>query len=177
MPQALIAVKPAWPPDLFALCAAILKQSGAYTEIVNRWPPGGVNVRVWAERVKAIADDWRKRYESVDNDWPPEVDAWWSKVLSKRKKDLTSVRKDADLLTALASLVSAADEVAFRFGIPVAADKIHIIENEALAHLDDHTLCRYIHPSRARVLPKLHNSLAGMTIRSLTHNLALWERS
>ncbi|HZR83266.1 MAG TPA: hypothetical protein VFD92_19385 [Candidatus Binatia bacterium] len=35
------------------------------------------------------------------------------------------------------------------------------------------TLCRGIHPSRARVLPKMHTPQTGLTLRSMTHHVAL----
>ncbi len=35
------------------------------------------------------------------------------------------------------------------------------------------TLCRNIHPSRARVLPKCHTAQTGLTIRSFSHFIAL----
>jgi hypothetical protein len=38
---------------------------------------------------------------------------------------------------------------------------------------DRHSLCKDVHPSRTVVLPKQHTPRPGMTIRSLSHNLAL----
>ena len=37
------------------------------------------------------------------------------------------------------------------------------------------TLCRDIHPSRGRVLPKMHTPQNGLTVRSLSHNLGFCE--
>src|ERR1022692_1203642 len=30
---------PWWPPDCFAVCLTLLKQTGAYTELLQDWPP------------------------------------------------------------------------------------------------------------------------------------------
>ncbi|HXO21504.1 MAG TPA: hypothetical protein VOA87_16440, partial [Thermoanaerobaculia bacterium] len=58
---------PDWPPDAFALAASLLLHSGAYLQVVAKWPPTGTAAdgcltdlpERWAERAAAIGRRWR----------------------------------------------------------------------------------------------------------------------
>ncbi|HEY2325764.1 MAG TPA: hypothetical protein VGJ82_23105, partial [Thermoanaerobaculia bacterium] len=70
---------PLWPPDAFAIVAALLQKSGAYVHVVDRWPPTG---RRWIDRVKSVALRWRRAAAARDRKrLPPELDKWWSEFV------------------------------------------------------------------------------------------------
>ena len=169
--------KPIWPPDAFAVAAALLKQSGAYTEILNQWPPKPfTTLEEWHETAVAIRTQWRKRFNSHATTLPPRVAKWWKILLDAWLVPLSGVAEDPDLVTALLGIVAAADQTCHGVGVLDAAQDY--FDDYAIGLLTlRNTLCEQIDPSRAVVLPKMHNPLSGMTLRSLTHNLAFWDRS
>ncbi|MGD0967775.1 MAG: hypothetical protein ABR949_05760 [Candidatus Aquilonibacter sp.] len=173
-PQAFDGERPTWPPDAFAIAASILKQSGAYTQLVNRWPPQPPfdDVKAWARKIGSLKKQWRNKWEAYDS-WPVAVNRWWRDVLTHKGTALDQVFKNPELLTALVGIVAAADETCFNFGsLSCARD---LMDYYAAINLEvSGSLCFQVDASRAIVLPKLHNPYTGMTLRSLTHNLALW---
>ncbi len=48
---------PLWPPDVFGICGAVLYRSGAYTRVVDRWPPASGSD--WNSEILKIAKRWR----------------------------------------------------------------------------------------------------------------------
>ena len=96
--------------------------------------------------------------------------------MSHRHIRLTEVRNHRDLVEALVCIVASCDQVSFTFGFPVAETTGDLAIAALLLSDKKHSLGYQVEPSRAYVLPKLHNPLVGMTMRSLTHNLALWEK-
>jgi hypothetical protein len=173
-PQAFSGDKPTWPPDCFAIAALILKQSGAYTELANKWPPKKYGTTAaWGKRMVTLCKQWRKNYKTSGG-WPRQVDLWWRYMISVAATPIEMVSRNTDLLEALVGLVASADQTCFNFGVlSTAKDSLDI---DGVIWLQSKgTLCKAIDPSRAVVLPKLHNPLTGMTLRSLTHNLAIWD--
>jgi hypothetical protein len=82
------------------------------------------------------------------------------------------------LCRALLQLVACSDEASTSVGIPPLVDRFDEFGSIRLFGGDPpgspSTLCSdLIHPSKLRVLPKLHTPESGLTIRSLSHNLAL----
>jgi hypothetical protein len=168
---------PTWPPDAFAFAAALLKVSGAYTEIVNRWPPSGHDtIDRWFDRMRHIAKHWRESYIRSDP-WPEEVGKWWGTVQSFRETPVEAIRDDRDLVEALASIVAVADQACAGMGVRTRSFSDAFLARGLVALETNASLCMAIAPSRAIVLPKMHNPLNGMTLRSLTHNLAFWEKA
>lgn len=168
--------RPTWPPDAFAVAASLLKRSGAYTEIVNAWPPAGfATIPKWHEFIITVANNWRRR--CTNGQWPNELQAWWSTILASGKLHIEDIAEKRELVVALASIIAAADEACAGVGIVSSADvSLTRFEATAFAHLQKHSLCKSINDAYVKVLPKLHNPLSGMTLRSLTHNLALWDK-
>lgn len=170
-----------WPPDVFAIVATILRKSGAYTRVVQSWPPpdgagGGPQTReLWLDDIRRIGEDWRTA--SKKKKLPPsEVRRWWQVVIAHANTAIGSVSQNDDLCCALLQLCSAADEACGGVGIPAGPGTTtdDAFEFEAMQTLIlNQTLCRRIDANRLRVLPKLHAPRSGMTLRSLTHNLAL----
>ncbi|HET8798910.1 MAG TPA: hypothetical protein VFO89_14550, partial [Thermoanaerobaculia bacterium] len=159
---------PAWPPDAFALAAALLQRSGAYSRAVTDWPPR----KSWTRSIERIGSQWRKA-AGERRKAPAEVQNWWGAVRKAAGTCVESISDDARLSAALIQVVAAADVASAGIGLPVDrfADDF---EARWLPLLGRNTFCEQIDPSRAVVLPKLHSPRNGITIRSMTHHLALY---
>ena len=110
---------PSWPPDAFAIAAALLHKSGAYSLVLRQWPPKPLRIAA-GERPKPL------------------------RIAAGERPDVTK------RITGYANR-------SLEFG---RADS-------------GSTLCNQMHPSRLRVLPELHVPQSGLTVRSLSRNLAL----
>ena len=176
----------AWPPDTFAVAGTLLHLSGAYTHAVKAWPPkrGGrrVSAKRWVSGTKRIGKEWRRR-AALSKAPPDEVQQWWTAVRSARDMPVSEISAMGELCDALVNLCACADEASIGIGVPAhsvssgtdSPDLFDLIATDLL--LRDGSLCASIHPSRVRVLPKLHAPKSGMTMRSLTHHLALCRAS
>jgi hypothetical protein len=170
-----------WPPDVFALAAALLLKSGAYVHAVSGWQRHG-QLRQWTKLVREIGWAWHTNPEHP----PDQVVTWYQNVRDKASalvEDLCAhdVCADDDLCCMLIQLCSAADEACVGVGCtlpnrddvdPFLEEASEMLFNTA-AFYGVSTLCKQIRHSTVRVLPKLHTPQSGITIRSLTHNLAL----
>lgn len=164
---------PDWPPDVFALVVALLQKSGAYTRVVGEWPPSS-HPPTWCATTVDIGKRWR---EALIRELPAptEILEWWQVVIHHRALPVSGVGGVDELWRALLQLCAVADEAARGAGIPsvVEADDDSFDQKATKLLLTRNTLCVQVDPSRACVLPKLHTPQNGMTIRSLSHNLAL----
>lgn len=178
LPDALRGRKPYWPPDAFALAASVLKMSGAYTKAVNRWPPPEFSdLKAWRKAIQKLSGEWRNTYAA--GGWPGPLDDWWRTVIDATTVNIRDVAQHQHLVDALVAIVAVSDQTSFGFGIVPSEelDRDPMDDRALRLLLKSDTLCQDIDPSRVVVLPKLHNPLTGMTLRSLTHNLALWDTS
>jgi hypothetical protein len=166
-----------WPPDVFAIVAALLSRSGAYSHAVSGWDREG-QLDKWTADMKQIGADWSQKREEV----PEKVQAWYEILRTKRDTLVQDLCKDEDLCCTLIQLCAAADEACTGVGRPLLDPAIasRPLRLEASTRLLDcywndevSTLCKKVHQSTVRVLPKLHTPQSGITIRSLTLNLAL----
>ncbi len=179
---------PRWPPDVFCVCAAILHASGAYSQVVEDKPPHlrKTTSVARAAMLKELGEEWRA-LSLRKTRLPEALSTWWKVLLKNRNLPLSGISKNADCCEALLNLLAAADEAAAGVGIfpsnLFGDDSVHKFEDAfgAQAEQELHnglsdgtgsTLCRAIHPSRGRVLPKMHTAQNGLTVRSLSHNLA-----
>jgi hypothetical protein len=169
-PGALTQPIPSWPPDAFAICGAILHRSGCYTHVVKDWPPLPPNV--WEPTMKRLGREWRDGYNS-SRPPPPDVQAWWTTVVDGRTTALPDLHDCHGLCEALLQLVATSDEACDGIGIPGGPDETFDDDASELLQRDPATLSRLVHPSRLIVLPKMHTPQSGLTLRSLTHNIAL----
>ncbi|HYR78316.1 MAG TPA: hypothetical protein VEM96_21070 [Pyrinomonadaceae bacterium] len=157
-----------WPPDVFALVAALLQKSGAYTNLVREWQLD--RGRVWCDDVAKIGKAWRNSSTSK-KELPNQVSRMWGVVTASCEIEMNSICTNDELCSALFHLIASSDEASHGAGIPPIDDTFEEIARD---FLDERaTLCKLINPSRLRVLPKLHTPQSGITIRSLTHHLAL----
>jgi len=175
--QSRLRQVPFWPPDAFAIAAALLYRSGAYTAVVEKWPPEKKERKEWCDDIGHIGSKWRLRAPFGDAA-PREVRRWWRTVTSAWTQPLERLGEKHDAVMALLQIVAAADEACAWVGFVNAGDEWHdAFEYDALTWFgmkDGRTLCRTVDASRAVVLPKAHTPQTGITIRSLTHHLALY---
>jgi len=181
---------PSWPPDLFAVVASVLDRSGAYVHIVNHWPiDAQATDGDWRARIDGVAADWLRRLGRPAADWPayifgdkpfrvkppPDVEAWWAVVCAAWDLPMEALRRNADpaLLEALLGLLAAADEVCPDVGVSPEGGPVVHLAKLVLQQRKGRTLCREVHPQKARVLPKQHTPQRGLTLRSLSVHLAL----
>jgi hypothetical protein len=176
---------PAWPPDVFCLCAAILQNSGAYSRVLEDRRAGAAeNSKQLARRLRRIGKAWTKSFENRKP--PKEVVELWSRICADKSTQLNGLGTDAgsSCRSALLDLLAVADEACVELGIykidsrrreggglgafRFEAEKLFV---NSMSGPEGATLCKDIHPSRARVLPKMHTPQSGLTIRSLSHHL------
>jgi hypothetical protein len=173
---------PSWPPDIFAVAASVLEKSGAYIHLVSDWPPNPQSKRnkrrVWVQGIRKIAKQWRKT--AVQSRQPPrQVMIWWKHLLDHADIRLDEIHDTRTVYDALLQLCVAADEASMGAGIPNRkAKKLDPFQLAVRKHFADQTktgstLCKTIDRSKLCVLPKLHVPQSGMTIRSISHHLAL----
>jgi hypothetical protein len=164
---------PAWPPDAFAAAASLLRRSDAYSFVVTTWAPR----REWVDFINGVGKRWREAV--IAGRTPPqECVKWWKVIVSAAARPLDQVRGRSSLCMALLQLVAAADQASMGAGILGNLSDMDQFDFRAAFNLRSEkgsSLCEVVHPSRAVVLPKMHTPRSGITIRSLTHNLALWE--
>ncbi|RMH18255.1 MAG: hypothetical protein D6696_13505, partial [Acidobacteria bacterium] len=180
---------PAWPPDAFALAGSILHRSGGYQTVVDSWPVDRAK-EDWIGWIEDVGRRWRQGWPNV----PGEVAGWWQQVVGRRRLPLAEVPGDRELCRALICLCAAADVACAGVGVfvswtpgdqtgarrGVAADDLWWEANKKLmvsanAPKLGATLCDppTVDPWKVRVLPKFHTPQTGMTLRSLSHHLAL----
>lgn len=174
---ASIDESPQWPPDAFGVAAYLLKHSGAYIEVVNKWPPKPHNtIEEWEEHVINLAAIWRHNW-IASKAWPGDIADWWNVVVNRSNTKVMEIRKDRPLVEALVGIVATADQACFGMGVYFGrTEPLDTVVSRWRYLLERGSLCSRLDPSVVVVLPKLHNPLNGMTLRSLTHNLALWDR-
>jgi hypothetical protein len=166
-----------WPPDVFAIVGALLHWTGAYTNVVDRWPQGKRDQSRsagdrWKKRIRSLADRWRTQHPRQA---PAEVQRWWRELKKASRTPLLDVAGRTSVVEKLLLLASTADEASHGVGIPPRDgefEKVAFQQLQADAP-GGATVCVSVPPTYVRVLPKLHTPQTGMTLRSLTHHLAL----
>jgi hypothetical protein len=166
-----------WPPDVFAIVAALLSRSGAYSHAVSGWDRAG-ELDKWNAEMKDVGAEWSGNRQEV----PEKVRNWYESLKTKRATLVQDICTDTELCCTLIHLCAAADEACIGVGRPLPDPTVasHSFRREAskrllecARHEEVATLCKKVHQSTIRVLPKLHTPQSGITIRSLTLNLAL----
>ena len=177
---------PAWPPDVFCLCAAILQNSGAYSRVLDdrRGLDAAESSKNRALRLRKVGKLWTASFESGKP--PKAILGLWARIFANKSTPLNELGTDsgATCRNALVDLLAVADEACAELGIfkidsrrrelgglgafRFQAEKLFV---NSMSGPEGATLCKEIHPSRARVLPKMHTPQSGLTIRSLSHHL------
>lgn len=167
-----------WPPDAFAFTSVLLADSGAYRFVVcpppgQRWPPraDGAAGSTWEDAIRRDAAAWGEQTTADVSKPPLEVRRLGSILAAAEAAELAALEDDThwEILVAALTLHALADEASAGAGLRsetplqrLAADLL--ATTGSLAHFS----C-----DRVRVLPKLRPPEAGITLRSLSHHLAI----
>lgn len=169
---------PIWPPDLYAICAALLRISGAYIEIFaerSRSPAGfGLahrNGRLWRKNIDAIKGVNPVRLRSAV---PPAIRESWDTVLAQKDLTVGTIRLNRTIARHLINMVLASDEACAGIGIDTDPLPFLATAQEILTSNDLQTFAWDIPLDAVGVLPKQHTPQLGATLRSLTHHLGLY---
>ena len=105
-----------WPPDVFAVAAALLLKSGAYVHAVSGWQRHG-KLKEWSKVVRQIGAAWHDNPE----DPPAQVRGWYESLRDKANtlvEDICAhdICGHDDLCCTLIQLCSAADEACVGVG-------------------------------------------------------------
>jgi len=178
---------PKWPPDVFALCMSLLLKGGAYCAVLKNWPPRDrgklVSIREWVKRVRNIGRTWQVSW--VEGKVPSEVSESWDVVLEDLDETVNSLAGNIRLSQKLLELCAMADEACSGIGLPqgghgsgrlTKADRAEArFQARVRRKLRVYSsACDEISADRVRTLPKMRTAQSGLTIRSLSHNIALW---
>jgi hypothetical protein len=174
---------PRWPADTFALAMSLIQKSGIYTLVLNDWPPPAEDEQTtvkWTERMREVGEQWREIAGDETRSLPRFVQARWRKLIKSFSMSLDQLREDPSLAHALFELAAMADEASAGVGLPRSSDIsgssasfYRRARRQLLPNDKGSSLCIEIDPTRLRILPKMHAPSKGLTIRSLSHHLAL----
>lgn len=167
---------PAWPPDMFALAMSLVQKSALYVQHLNFWPPRDE----WEKQMHDDGMEWQRAAGTSHALAPRVVRGRWGLVTEAFDENVSAIKSNKILSRALLELAALADEASAGVGLTLSAtdDKqIRSFYGRARRRLrpgiNGSSLCIEIDKSRARVLPKQHSPSKGLTIRSLSHHLAL----
>jgi hypothetical protein len=167
-----------WPPDAFALTSALLGDSGVYRFVVcpppgHRWPPAESDGNgEWQERIQQAAAAWADAATNLPQLELPDTLTHFGAVLGAAQEvELAALEDEAhwEIVVAILSLHALADEACAGAGLH-SETPLQRLAAERLAETG--TLAR-LSPDRVRVLPKLRPPESGITLRSLSHHLAI----
>jgi hypothetical protein len=165
-----------WPPYLFAVMALLLKKSGCYIRVLREWPPG----TDWHSSVKKLADEWKQASEkflaSPKKPQPglPQKIEQLIATIGGSKIPIGRIIDDDALTIAILKLLSLADEASAGLGLPLKPGaQPNPFQSRATEYLLDHTITPRIPSTIASVLPKQHTPTGGLSLRSMSHHLAL----
>jgi len=179
-----------WPPDVFAITSTTLAESGAYRLVVSpppneAWPPDpppqlqsdATSGLSWPELVNQWAQEWADYAvypRGEGREAMPASVATFIDILSQNEGVALADLGEPDrwqLLTAIVSLHAMADEACA--GVGVVAERETALHLLATTFLTDRGSLSRLPQDRVRILPKLRVPESGITIRSLSRNLAL----
>lgn len=174
---------PYWPADVFAVAMSLIQKSGIYTLVLNTWPPTvetEESTEEWAAKMARLGEHWRELAGREKPRAPSYVRNHWRLLIGAFSSTFGELREDRSLAHALFELAAIADEASAGVGLPRSpsgASKYGKFYRRARTQLlpteNGSTLCREIDRTRLRVLPKMHAPSKGLTVRSLSHHLAL----
>jgi hypothetical protein len=184
-PDALAADSlPVWPPDAFAISAAFLRRTGAYIGLVNGTHSRGPKQIIPPQDAEAIGAAWRAALETALGDHkaeqllrqacPSEIGVWWTEMKRCAAQSLYEAGQDVALTAAMCNLAITSDSACAGIGIERGEDLFLVQAQSHLENNDWRSFCLHISPLKIAVLGKAHTPQRGCTVRSISHNLALY---
>ena len=113
---------------MFAIAAALLYKSGAYSHAVSDWDREG-NLQAWTEDMKRIGANWSEKRDEI----PEKVLAWYESLQAKRDSLVQNLCSDKELCCTLIQLCAAADEACIGVGRPLPGPAIAPSQDPAIA--------------------------------------------
>jgi hypothetical protein len=175
---------PVWPPDAFAISAAFLRRTGAYVGLVNGRYSTGAHRVVQPEEAERIGSAWRaalndalgvrKSTHRLRDACPPQIKEWWGELHRCAHTRLFAAAKDELLVRAMCNLTITADEACGGIGVEIGDDPFLSQAQVQLESNEWRSFCLYVAVNKVAVLGKQHTPQRGCSIRSLSHNLALY---
>ncbi len=170
-----------WPPDVFALTSCLLEDTGAYRFVVDppdgkAWPPR----QSWHDDLILAADEWRNwvegaRLENQVRAMPAMLKGLLADLDRALSRLIAQLRRGTDWksLQALLTLHALADTACDGFGLlDQRSSPGAFLRYISKDMVDLRGTLSHFSRSRVRVLPKIKVPRPGITIRSLSHNLA-----
>jgi hypothetical protein len=174
-----------WPPDVFAATSTLLAESGAYRSVVcppdgASWPPTGADAggSSWGSEVARVGREWAESVAATEATpapsaaEPPEAIVKLCATLDAASDTPVMDLDEAahwEVVSDLLSLHAMADEACVGAGLESETP----LQRLALAELEGTGSLARLPSDRVRVLPKLRPPESGITLRSISHNLAL----
>jgi len=172
---------PAWPPDMFAICASLLLKSGSYCSVLTDWPPAKYKeTESWADEARSLGLKWREDWVASKS-VPEDIVALWKSLTTTANlaRPLSDFAHNVELWQVTLQLFVFADEACAGVGSPPVSDDTPMDRTfmrraaELLSRMGHYSLGDEIDAGRVRVLPKMHTPQTGLTIRSFSMYLAL----
>lgn len=167
---------PVWPPDLFAVAATIVQQSGCYASPDCSGTTEGLFHKQYREKVEKAGKLWMN--ESGD---PPEpIPGWWKTLWNKGECEIHEIVPE--VRNCALRLLASADHASSGIGFTKQPSKYATQTEEArrkagqpASRFPDiaNTLCDLVPAREVCVQPKSGTPQVGCTLRTLSHNLAL----
>jgi hypothetical protein len=185
------AACPAWPPDLFAVAATLVKRSDAYSAFVQSPWSGTLFTPTYREEVVRLGASWRTDLAppgAVQQMWEELVDAFAEPLGPLHTVEGARVPLGPHHWARLAlRLMAVADEasigVGFTYAQVSAFAELVMAESHATLKKTKETeralqqipssLCWRVPQEECCVLPKTRTPQVGITLAALSHHLAL----
>jgi hypothetical protein len=197
--QTIWSAVPAWPPDLFAVTAAIINQAGLYSlpRFTTQADPDYVFTQERLDQIKDLGERWgrfpdrhnpQQRQEFKAGDLK-ELSRLWLCLLNGTGIDDRTHAGRAWQNAAIELMViadTASRGMGFISKIKPFRPFAELVVDEHIAYLDKgpdrqspelphipYSICKMVHPSEVCVQPKTRTPQTGCTLRSFSHHLAL----
>jgi hypothetical protein len=172
---------PAWPPDAYAITAALLRRTGSYVQLVNGYQDRTTRT-ITADKAEEIGKRWRDQLnaalggvtDGMRKSCPPEVVNWWRQIQKAAPKSLSEAASNSVTVAAAINICIVADSASAGIGVELGDDPFLAVA-EVLREVNEaKSFCFKISADKLAVLGKQHTPQRGCTIRSLSHHLALY---
>jgi len=165
---------PEWPPDVFAITAALLNETESFLLVVS--PPGGrmwPPTPRWATMVREAGRAWATRLGEESAPLPDLLADCWHRLGEARDVPLGELTRGErwTVCVAVLTLHALADEACAGLGSP-RRNLPGSFEQQAWRRLRETGSLSRFPTSRVKVAPKTHLTLGGINLRSLSRHLA-----